>query len=157
MKDWWLNLNLREKQTIAWGGVAIILILLYLFAWSPLMESVTMLRNKVQRNQKLLVWMKAANEQIQSARLVPNKKSTTGSLLSIVQNQVNSSSVAKNVTQLRQTDNDAVQLNFQNVDFDRLMKWLVAMAQEEGLLIAQMSVTPTDAPGVVNATCMLKA
>ena len=67
MKEWWFNLNLREKQMVSMGAAIIILGLLYVLIWSPLKDSVTTMRDQVQQNQSLLNWMQTADEQIQAA------------------------------------------------------------------------------------------
>lgn len=157
MKEWWLNLNLREKQTVSLGAVALIVGIIYLLVWSPLSDSVTTTRDQIQHNQKLLDWMKTADAKIQAAEAMgqtPHALST-GSRLSNVQNDLKKSPIGNSVTQLVQAENDSVKLNFQKVDFDLLISWLTTLWQQYGLVVSQMTVKSSDAPGMVTAEFIL--
>lgn len=153
MKQWWLNLNLREKQTVAFGGIALIAALLYLIIWSPLTSSVSTFRDQIKHNQNLLDWMKTADIKIQAAEKSGQNPHiiSTGSHLTVVQNDLKKSPIANNITQLVQADNDSVKLTFQRVDFDLLLTWLTTLWQQQGLIVTQMTVKPGDAPGMVSA------
>jgi general secretion pathway protein M len=155
MKDWWNNLVLREKQMVFLGALFIIAALLYLLLWLPLQTKVAELRQDVQINRALLSWMKESDKRIQESS--PNKdiRKESGSLLTIVQKQIKVSTVAKSVSQLRQADNESVLLTFKNVEFDKLITWLITFTQDYQLTITQMSVTPTGTRGVVAADVVL--
>lgn len=159
MNEWWNNLALREKQTVSIGAIVVLFGLIYFLLWSPLSSTVSNLRVQIKRNQELLSWMKGADTRIEtqqhSANKVPVNKQT-GSLLSVVQNQINRTQLVSVMTQLHQIDSDSVQLAFQKVDFDKLIVWLTQLSQQQNLTITQMSVTPTDAPGMVTAEFILK-
>lgn len=157
MKQWWFNLNLREKQTVSIGGVSMIIAILYLLIWSPLQTSVTTFRDQIQHNKNLLDWMKTTDEKIQAAEKMGQKplSKSTGSSLSIVQNDLKKSPIANNITQLVQADNDSVKLNFQRVDFDLLMSWLTELWQQQGFIVTQMTAKAGDAPGMVSAEFIL--
>ena len=159
MKEWWHNLSLREKQTLTLGILAVIIFLIYALIFAPLDNKATSLRNKIKHNQELLSWMQKTDQQIKSAEKTLQKKSTdinTGSLLTIVQQQINKTPLVSNLAQLRQADNDSVQLSFTNVDFDKLVVWLTALWQEHGLMVSQMTTTAGTPPGIVTADLILK-
>lgn len=159
MKEWWINLSLREKQTVSIGGFFVILFLIYLVLWSPLNNKVESLRTKIQRDQKLLVWMQDTNRRVQQIEKNQQTKkiaATDVSLLTIVQRQLNKTPLVSSLEQLRQADNDSVQLSFKNVDFDKLAAWLIQLWQQEGLVVSQINVTPSGSPGMVGAELVLK-
>lgn len=160
MKEWWFNLNLREKQMVGLGVTVTIMALLYGLIWSPLHNSVSALRDQIQRNQQLLSWMQAADQQIQTAAKMtptPTAPHNAASWLSIVQNNVKQSPLAKNLTQLVQADNDSVKLTFQQVDFDLLISWLTELWQQQGLVVTQLTITSGSTPGIVGAEFILKS
>lgn len=159
MNEWWLNLSLREKQIISAGALAVVIFLLYLILWLPLSNRVVNLREQIVRDQKLLLWMRDANQRIQDVeKNLQNKKPTesNASLLNIIQKQINKSTFVSSLNQLKQAENDSVQLSFNNVDFDRLIQWLTELWQQQGIVISQMSVTASGTPGVVNTDFILK-
>jgi type II secretory pathway component PulM len=159
MKEWWNNLSLREKQTLSLGGFFVVLFLIYALLWSPLNSKVNSLREQIVKDQKLLAWMQETNQHILTLEksFKTGKQDSSGvSLLSIMQKQINKTQFVSSLGQLRQADNDSVQLNFTNVDFDKLVTWLTELSQEEGVVIAQMSVAAGATPGVVSVDLVLK-
>lgn len=159
MKEWWNNLALREKQMVTLGAFVIGIIALYVLLWSPIDTKVSTLRSQMVRNQELLSWMQDTDKQIQSyeknSQLKPVR--STGSLLSIIQKQINRTAFVTALSQLHQVENDSVQLTFQKVDFDKLISWLIPLTQQQGIVITQMLVTPSGTPGFVNVDLVLKS
>lgn len=158
MKQWWLGLSLREKQTLILGGAAVAIFIFYAFIWSPLDNKVMTMRTQIQQNQKLLAWMQAADKKLTNmSEQITISQNSTGSLLSTTQKEINDSSLAKQLTQLRQTESDAVQLSFKQVDFDNLITWLTHSSRQQGFKIAQLTIAPSEAPGIVSAELQLQS
>lgn len=157
MKDWWLNLSLREKNTLNLGAIALIMIFIYIFIWSPLTNKVANLRQQIQRDSQLLTWMQSADIQITAAGTVTKGPTHSGSLLSVTQTLINKSALSSQLTQLRQADSDSVQLSFKEVNFDKLILWLGQSSKKEHLSISEFRVTPLSAPGMVSAELILQS
>lgn len=160
MKEWWINLSIREKQTVILGSTAVIILMIYNLIWSPLHNTVITMRKQIQSNQQLLTWMQSADNRIQAIEKNLQTKSSahpSGSLLSVVQNQINQSPIATNLSQLRQAENDSVQSSFKQVNFDKLIAWLSGSWQEHGLIVTQVTITPGNTPGMVSAELTLKS
>lgn len=158
MREWWLNLSLRDKQLFILSCTAIAIFLIYFFIWSPLLDSIATLRTQLQRNQATLAWMKTADKEIQLVEKNPaaTASQSSASLLSIVQNEINQSTFAKNVSQLHQAENDAVQLSFQQIDFDQLITWLMQLWQQHHIAVTQATIKKSEAAGSVTADISLK-
>jgi general secretion pathway protein M len=159
MNEWWINLSIREKQIVSAGALGVVIFLVYLIIWLPLSNRVANLREQIVRDQKSLLWMRDADQRIQDVeKNSQNKKSTDSgiSLLTIVQKQINKSNFVSSLNQLRQAENDSVELSFNNVDFDRLIQWLTELWQQQGIVITQMSVTASGTAGVVNTEFVLR-
>ncbi|MDR3478886.1 MAG: type II secretion system protein M [Gammaproteobacteria bacterium] len=158
MKEWWLNLSSREKQTTAIGAILVILFLVYALIWSPLANSVETLRERIHHNQALLSWMQQSDKKIDA--LEKNQEITTrtpnSSLLNIVQTEINKTPFASNIVQLQQAENESIDLRLQKVSFDSLIKWLTAICRKEQLLITQLAITPGATPGIVDAEIKLQ-
>lgn len=159
MKQWWLNLALREKQTVGAGAIAVAMFIVYAWIWSPLDNKIVSMRKQIQQDQKLLVWMQAADKQLNNAENHAQSPSSpsSASLLSLAQKQIKQSTLANQLSQLRQTDSESVQLSFKQVDFDKLVAWLTNSWHEQGLMVAQLTVAPSDTPGIVSAELQLKS
>lgn len=159
MKERWNNLALREKQTLVLGAFVLGIFFIYFGLWSPLNDKVNNMRAQIHRNQSLLVWMQNANTQIAALEKAPKPTAAahmTGSLLSIIQREINRTPLVTALKQLHQTENDSVQMSFQQVDFDDLVAWLIQLSKEAGLTVTQMSVTPGATPGIVAADLVVK-
>ncbi len=157
MKEWWINLSLREKQAASLGGALIAVLLIYVLIWLPFTNSLESLRNQVRRNTELLTWMRESDNRIQTLEKMLQRQNIkpTASILGIVQNAVNNSPLAKNLAQMRQAENNSVQLSFQKVDFDMLIQWLTQIWQQQGLIVEQLVVTPSGTPGIVSTELVI--
>jgi general secretion pathway protein M len=159
MKDWWLNLSLREKQTVTLGSMIVLAFIFYQLIFASLANSVQHLRQQVTKNKTLLSWMQESDQRIQGLEktLAPRANKTSVSLLSLVQDNVMNTPMAKNMTQLQQADNDSIELRFQQVSFDTLMRWLIDLCHQQPVTVTQMSISPLPKAGIVDATLKLQA
>lgn len=157
MKERWNNLALREKQFVIIGVIIIAVFLLYEWIWSPLQQNVMTLRGKIHEQEQVLVWMQSADQRMLS--LEKNIKAhtlpATTSLLGIVQKASVTSPLAKQITELKQVENNAVRLGFQKVNFDELISWLIQIWREQGLIISEASIKPSGVSGIVTAEVTL--
>lgn len=158
MKDWWQNLSLREKQTVAFGTLLVMIFIVYELMFASLAGSVDHLRAQILKNKTLLSWMRESDARIQQLEKnqKPIESKDAGSLLSVVQDDIKNNPISKSMTQLQQSDNDAVELRFQQVSFDDMMQWLIAICREQDLTISQMTITPESSAGVVDAVLKLQ-
>jgi general secretion pathway protein M len=158
MKNWWLNLSLREKQTFSAGTVLVSIFLIYEIIFSPLLNEVNFLRQKIHTDQTLLAFMQASDDRIRALQKNPLgiTRKNAGSLFSIVQDDINTNPIAKAISQLQQAENDSVQLRLQKVNFDEFIKWLTRVCQEHQLIISQLSITPGTDTGEVDADLKLQ-
>jgi type II secretory pathway component PulM len=160
MKEWWINLGLREKQTLSVGGLFLILLLLYEIIWAPISNHNDNLRSEIARNQKLLIWMQEANQRAETMQKMLQSTSsakTSAALLNLLQKQIKTSPFENNLLQMTQAENNAVQLSFQKVNFDALIKWLTVLWKNQGLTVKQITVTPNGPLGVVDVTVQVMA
>lgn len=156
MKDWWLNLSLREKQVVGYGGILFVLALLYLLIWSPFTDKVDSMRSQIERDRELAAWMQQTDQQIQNLiKKQSSNSQASGSLLGMVQEKIKKSPLASHLKQMRQAENNAVQLSLQQVDFDQVLRWLIDLWMKQGVTISQITVTPGEKPGTVNAEMLL--
>lgn len=155
-KEWWATLAERERRILTAGSVIVVLALFYVVIWAPYLNRVEDLRQAVQKEQKTLRWMEAADKEIKKLQRDMTPRAEVLSpveLLSYLQKQLGESGL--DVSQLKQASNDSVQMQFQKVDFDLLIGFLVKVAKEQSVTITQMSAIADASPGVVNADIVL--
>ena len=157
MKEWWINLPLREKQMVAVGIVFVSLFISYTTIWLPLSSRVSHLRDKIHHDQTLLTWMQDISQKINrieqdSVVHAPG----ADSILALTQSAINSSSFAKQTSQLRQANDNSVQFTVKKVNFDKLVEWLTMLWQTNRLTVSQLTLTPDDALGSVSGEVVLQ-
>jgi general secretion pathway protein M len=157
-KDKWDALAKREQYALAVGTVCVILFILYELIWSPYLTAVNNLRDRIVSSQKTLVWMQAADQTLQQMESHHQKGQVTSPvvLLSVLQKELNTAGLSGELTSLKQSAADAIQLSFQKVDFDKLLALLIKTVKEQNVYIAQMSVTSDSTPGLVTVEIVLK-
>lgn len=153
IKEWFNNLELREKRAVMIGGVAFMIFIIYAGIWSPLVNSAQTARAHLVAQQKLLVFMQSADKQLQnsdnSIANMNHKPDTPVSLLTFLQEKVNKAGLASYLSQLKQANNDSITLEFQKISFDKFIEFMMAMLKEQSITVTQLSVTPTDTLGIV--------
>jgi general secretion pathway protein M len=157
-ETWFDSLAEREKQIVTFGGIGVALLIIYALIYSPLVSHAAYLRDKIQTEQKTLIWIQAADKQIQAIEGQGKNKGKSVSpvlMLSILQKHITQAELDRNLTQMKQASNDSIQLQFQKVVFDKLITMLTAVMKENSVTISQMSVTAGSTPGIVNADIMI--
>ncbi len=156
MRERWAALSDREKQTVRWGAIALGIILGYLFCWMPLHESVMASRESLLSNRSLLVWMQQTDHQMSSLTSASSRKgSASDSLLMQVQASARENGLTS-LSSFQPLDDNTVQISGPEVEFDRLISWLINQWADQGLAVSQALVTSTDMPGIVSASITLK-
>jgi general secretion pathway protein M len=157
MKDWWLNLSLRDKQILTLGSLIALLFLSYFFIWTPVNTNIELLRNQTLQDRDLLKWMQLTDQRLSSLDKTENPPtiSTVSSLLALIQESVKSDFSAVSVSQLQQGENSSVQLNLTKVSFDHLIGWLRELDIKNKVVVRQFSVNSHDGPGVVSVRLVL--
>ncbi len=157
-KGWWSQLKLREQQALMLGACAIAIFMLYEFVASPILTHLSIMRQRIVSEQKKLVWMQSADrtlQQMQGQHRIRNEITSPVMLMGLLQKKIDDAKLATLLTQLKQTSNESVQMNFQKIDFDKLIALLVAITKEYQISITEMNVMTENSPGVVSAEVVL--
>jgi type II secretory pathway component PulM len=159
LKEWWLALAPREKYVVALGSVTVVLFLIYEIIWSPLVDGAANMRKRITTDQKTLAWMQSADKEL--TKLQQQSRASTTSLspvalLAVLQKKMQQAGFDEAAVQLKQSSNDSVEIHFQKVPFDSIMKLLLSTVKEFNLTVTQMSAVAETTPGVVNADLVLR-
>lgn len=157
-KEWYASLAAREQQALLYGSILLAIFIMYAGIWSPYTNHIEAMRVHIQTEQKLLVFMQTANAEIKKVENQAKSKGKAATpvvLLSDLQQQVTQVGLTQQVTELKQSSNESVDIHFKNVDFDQLIRLLTAVIKQESVTISQMSVISQSADGMVNADVVL--
>lgn len=158
IKDGWAVLGAREKKFLSVGGAVVLACVLYQFVWCTLTDSVTLLRERILTTQHVLTAMQALDKDIQQLSSTAHQSLAPTSVVTVLgalQKHINQAGLASALTALKQGSHDAIEMHFQHVDFDKLIRTLITICDEDGVMITQFSATAQKESGTVNADIIL--
>jgi type II secretory pathway component PulM len=154
MKERLQQLTPREKRVVFMGAIVLLLLLLYSAIYAPLTNKIDSLRRQLVKDQQLLVFMRETELTLQHYSAIKERLSGTA-LLSAIERQLNEMPLKIYPAEFKQTDNNAVELTFKKINFDRLLAWWVSVSKNHHWRILQLHITQTDEAGMVSAVFIL--
>jgi type II secretory pathway component PulM len=153
LKAYWNDeLNDSQRKLSLVAIVLFVAIMFYNFVWEPLHSGVHQLRKDYVANQELLTWMKQA--QVQLKQKNKTKKIVKGknqSLLALSEQSVKNSRIDSSVKEIKQANDNTVQIRFENIAYAAIIQWVDALGREYGMGVDKLTIRQTDTPGVVKA------
>lgn len=157
MKQWLSGLHHRERRMVMAGGVALIIMLVYLLLWEPLLNSRQQLEKSVQANKNTYAWMQQAAVEIGGFTVKNrNEKKHTGSILGTISRSAKlilKGAVLKRVEEDRQ---QGVRVWIERVAFDDLIRWIGQIQQQHGIRVVSLVSERHNREGRVNARLILQ-
>lgn len=153
--------KLANLTTIESGGLIVLSILIlwlvfYRLTWLPLNQWKEASELQFQQKEQQLEWVKRTIPLIQGVSLSPSVSSDLP-LLSIIETTLQSNSnISGQLTELSQASQGRVRLQFNNVPFSFLMKWILEIKQEQGINVYTLTLTPGDSAGTTQAAMILE-
>ncbi len=155
IKTRYQELNTREQRMVMAGSIFAIAFIAYQFIWSPLSTKAANLRKQIVADKKTLSFMQATDQAIKTQITNGNEQAkaiTPVALLSALQIAIMRAGLNAELKELKQTSNDSVNLRFSKVPFDRVIKMILGLMNEQKVVISQMSVASVGEPGLVDIT-----
>lgn len=157
--DWWSPLEAREKKMVTAGSLAISAFIFYAAIFMPLSNHAIKLRKQIKTNSQLLAWMQEASKKINAAKGEEHNLIAVPSpvvLLTILQQKVDKAGLASGLTELKQVGNDSVEMQFKQVEFDNVMRLLIAVLTQHDVKVEKLTSTARATPGIVDANLVFK-
>jgi type II secretory pathway component PulM len=153
---YWQNLQIREKKILLAGGFFLILFLLYLLVDAGAVRNIRMAQT-LEKEQKLLTWMQPVVGQIVMMRTQKKGEPvTTKNILAQVEFSLEEVGLSGQIVALNLVEGNQVRIEFNDVVYEALVKWLYAFSQQ-GARVHDFMATKTDKVGVVQASVLLGA
>lgn len=154
MKDWFANLQPRERVIVVGGGMLAVLVVLWLAVIAPLLDSSAELRASVERKQRLLVDLGRVAGMQQSRNARPGVPEAQQTLYVLVDSTAKEH--ALQVPRTRQEGPDGVNVTLQNASFDSLMDWLINLQTAHAVSVESASINQAREQGLVNGQVFLR-
>ena len=148
LKNYWQQLEVRERLVLGWGMVIVSLIIFYTLIWQPWHKALASMENDIQAYRQNLVWMQqqaeilsgGAGQQAQNAKPQSNE-----SLLSIVEKTAKANKVGKSIQQMVPTSSDSqVRVVLEEADFNQWLRWIDQLFKQYDVNIKQLSAERDD-------------
>jgi type II secretory pathway component PulM len=151
LRDWYFGLAEREQRAALWGGAAAALLLLAALIWQ-LGASVATTEQRVERRRQDLAFIEAATPILQT---MPASR-TDESLTIAVDRMAREGGLSEQLAGTEPAANGALRARFTAAPFDSIMLLLARLQKERGAQAETASISATDAPGLVDATIVIR-
>ncbi len=159
MKDWFDNLEAREKLFVSVGAIVVVLSLIYGFAWAPLDRNHSQVTASVSDWQQSLAELRPLRGVAQnSTSTAPRAATSQQSPIIIVDQTLRSRGLEQFRRRSQPTTSNGIRIEFENVAFDDLVLWLGDLADQYGMHVqaGSLSAGGRSGPGRINATLTLE-
>jgi general secretion pathway protein M len=160
MKNWWSNLSERERWITGGGGALTLLFLLYALVWHPFHANLLNLRQTVATQRQDLAWMRQAAAEVKRLSASPAaataRQSNPQSLLTLVDQTARTAGLGTVMKRIEPQGEDKLRVQFEQVDFDQLIRWLGSLEQEHGVTSASVTLDRQAEAGRVDARLVLQ-
>ncbi|CAG9298375.1 type II secretion system protein GspM [Celerinatantimonas diazotrophica] len=136
MKQWWYNLQSRERVMVSVGAVIVVLILLYQFGWVSYQNALVRSRAQLAQDQQTLNWVLAHRNKLKNPE---QARSTIKSVpFSQAANQL-AGALNISITRMQQSDNHYV-LNIAPLPFNTLLEYIHRMQNQYGYQVIVLNL-----------------
>jgi general secretion pathway protein M len=151
LRAWYASLQPREQRMVAFGAVALALIILVGGILLPLQSAVSNALQSGETKRENLAWMRANAPEIRAAGTQFPTNSSAEPPVVLVDRVGREAGLA---SALRGTQPNAtgVRVQLEAAPFDTMLTWLDTLDRRYGLAIESITIDRNGAPGMVNAS-----
>jgi len=146
LRTWWQGLASREQQLVGFGGVFLVVGVLYWGVWAPIAQAEADALRNLSAQQQTLNYVKQTANKIAGLKQAGAKPSASGSLSSVVNQTAGNYGLV--ITRM-QPQGDKIQVWMDDVPFDALLGYLSELVQKKGLSLESVDLAEADVPGYV--------
>jgi len=155
VREWWENLQLREKRTLIAGGAALAAILYYFVVWQPLSEGIADKRERLAGLEEERVWMRDAVKRYQELDESAKPAQVGEAVYSLADRTARSAGLGDSLDGVDPVEDSQVRVQFESVAFNKLLQWLATLNREHGIVAGAVSLEKAG-DGRVNGQLTLK-
>lgn len=156
--QWLDTLEGREKRIVISGGLALVVILLYLLIWDPIVSRHEEQQLKYESQRQLYSWMKNASTEIQHLKSAGGGSvahSKNQSISSLTDRSARTTGVKAFINKIEQSKN-GVKVTLKDASFDLIINWLTDLENKYGIISRQIKIERSKEDGAVNANITLE-
>lgn len=160
MKEWFDELESRERLLVISGAVALVIFLVYVLVLQPLRSSYHDLKENVSVQRETAQWMQQGAHQVQQLRRAggATSKGLGGrSLLAVADSTARAGGLGPFLKRVEPEGKNGVRVWLEGASFDDLVKWLGILSTSHGVDVDNASLERSESAGRVNARLTLQA
>ena len=140
MMSWWSQLNERERRLVGIGGPLLLLAIIYWGAWTPFQQHVQEVERQLASQRNTLAWMAQKGGEIRQLQSSGGNRVDLSMTLEAVVN-LTSHQLGLTLTRLQPMDKELL-VEIDQVEFERLVNWLVVMERDYGVGVKVIEIGP---------------
>ena len=159
VKQWFINLTLRERQMVLSAAAVIILFIIYQ-SWSSFTEHVDKLQTRVDNQQSIMSWMQQAAKEVKQLRGSAGASSRPKGkqlLLGLIDRSAKQNKLGTSLQKVQPEGQQGVRVWLDKAAFDNIVIWLDNLQHQHGLVITDISIDSQDITGTVNARILIES
>ncbi len=157
MKDWFMQLEPRERLLISCAAGMLVFALVIMLGIRPLVAGAERGEQLVADKQVLLSDLNQAAERLgpQTSGATPSNSGNRQSLVVLVDQTTRNHGLSGNLKRNQPDGANSIRLRLENAPFDALVQWLSELQNRHGLGAASANIDTAQAPGRVNCNLVL--
>lgn len=162
MKDWFDTLEARERIFVGVGTAVVVVVIVYGLLWAPVARKHAALQADVAMWQSSLADLRvlaASTGTAPAAATTPTPARNNQSPIIVVDQTLRSRGLDRYRRSSRPTTSNGIRVEFEDVSYDELVRWLGDLSQQYGMHVQASSFTPGSQgseAGRVNANLTLE-
>ncbi|MEM8682719.1 MAG: type II secretion system protein GspM [Pseudomonadota bacterium] len=160
MRDWFDNLDAREKLFVSVGAVIVLVSVVWGLVWVPLDRGHENRMNAVSTWERSLTELAPLKARATAGGTSQGSQTRTSSQtpVVIIDQTLRARGLDRALKRSQPTTSTGIRVEFENVAFDDLVVWLGDLSAQYGMDVQQGSFSSTarSAPGRVNASMTLE-
>lgn len=157
-RQYWDQLQVRERRILLFGAVAVLLMGLYVLVWEPLVDGRARLEREVAEQRALLGWMEQSAREVRALRGSSTPRRNTGqSLMAVVDRTARAQGLGEVLERVQPDGENAVRVWLTQAPFDQSLRWLDKLTAEQGLRVTGLVVERSPEPGKADVRITLEA
>jgi general secretion pathway protein M len=148
----------RERIIVGAGAAVLGMALFFVVVLQPLAARTAQARARLAYDQETLALVERAAERarVQHAQGARAGRLPAGtSPLALISSTAASHGIGTAIRRIAPGEAGTVQLSFEQVAFDQLVAWLLALGEQYGIEVARISIDALGKPGLVRASILL--
>ncbi len=158
MKDWFDELEPRERLFVSGGAIVVAIAVFWGLVWMPLDKGHQSAQERVSTWERSLAELRPLASQPQPANGTQSRPRVTGTQSPVIIVDTTLRNRSLGLPKRSQPTPNGIRVEFENVAFDDLVLWLGELSIQYGMEVqaGSLSIAVQSGPGRINATLTLE-